>query len=61
MEIGLKLDTLLLSPFLCTGVTIEYFNLLGKTPVDKDLFMIQHNGDLIKGALISNYFMDTSS
>jgi hypothetical protein len=47
MDIGLKLDTLFLLPFLYTGVTIEYFNLVGKTPVDKGLFMIQHSGELI--------------
>jgi hypothetical protein len=60
-EIGLKFDTLFLSPFLCTGVTIKYFNLVGKTPVDNDLFIMQHNGELMKGALIFNNFMDTSS
>jgi hypothetical protein len=61
MDIGLKLDTSFLSPFLYTGVMTEYFNLVGKTPVDKDLFMIQHNGELIKGALTFNNSMDTSS
>jgi hypothetical protein len=29
-----------LSPFLCNGVIIEYFILLGKIPVNKDLFII---------------------
>jgi hypothetical protein len=43
------------------GVTIEYFSLLGKTPVGNDLFTIQHNGELLKGALICNNFMGISS
>jgi hypothetical protein len=60
-EIGLKFDTLFLSPFLCKGVMIEYFNLVGKTPVDNDLFIMQYNGELIKGAPIFNNLMDTSS
>jgi hypothetical protein len=43
------------------GVTIEYFSLFGKTPVDNDLFIIQTNGELIKGALIFINFMGISS
>jgi hypothetical protein len=39
-EIGLKFDTLFLSPFLHNGVIIEYFNLLENLPVDNDLFII---------------------
>jgi hypothetical protein len=35
-KIGLKFDILFLSPFLYTGVMIEYFSLIGNTPVDKD-------------------------
>jgi hypothetical protein len=38
--IGLKFETLFLSPFLYTGVMIEYFSLIGNTPVDKDVFII---------------------
>jgi hypothetical protein len=37
-EIGLKFYTFL-SPFLYNEVTIEYFNVLGKIPVDNDLLI----------------------
>jgi hypothetical protein len=39
-EIGLKFDTLRLSPFLYTGIMIKYFSLTGNMPVDEDLFII---------------------
>jgi hypothetical protein len=39
-EIGLELDILFLSPFLCSGVVIEYFNLDGKTPELSDVLIM---------------------
>jgi hypothetical protein len=45
-----------LSPFLNKSFITEYFNLVGKTPLEKDPLQIYDNGELIKGALILNIF-----
>ena len=50
-DIGLKLNTLNLSPTLKIGITIEYFNLDGKESNSKDLLKMYVRGELIKGAL----------
>ena len=39
-EIGLKFATFSLSPFLYTGLIIEYFNRVGKVPDSMDLLQI---------------------
>jgi hypothetical protein len=39
-EIGIKFETLFLSPFLYKGIMIEYISLIGNTPVGKGLFII---------------------
>jgi ribosomal protein L31 len=40
---------------------IEYFNLVGKTPEFNDMLIVRHSGELIKGALIFNVFIEISS
>jgi len=44
-EIGLYLETSVLSPFLYRGFTSEYFNLSGNVPVDRILLDINIRGD----------------
>jgi hypothetical protein len=41
-----------LSPFLNISLITENFNLLGKTPKDRDLLQKYVEGKMIKGALI---------
>jgi len=50
-----------LSPFLCSGVIIDYFNLVGKTPEFRDVLIIRHKGELIKGALAFSILVEISS
>jgi len=40
---------------------LEYFNLVGKTPEFSDMLIMWHSGELIKGALIFNIFIEISS
>jgi len=40
---------------------IEYFNLVGKTLKFSDMLIMQHSGELIKGALIFSIFIEISS
>ena len=53
--------TFFLSPFFNKGFTIAYFSLVGKVPDNIDLLHIYFKGELIKGALIFNIFVETSS
>jgi hypothetical protein len=43
------------------GFTIAYFILVEKVPDSIDLLQIQLKGELIKGALIFNIFVEISS
>jgi len=40
---------------------IGYFNLAGKTPESSDVSIMRHSGELIKGALVFNIFIEISS
>jgi hypothetical protein len=41
-----------LSPFLCTGLTSEYFSLSGNIPMDNDLLHIYVNGEIMKSETV---------
>ena len=61
MDTGLKLDMLNLSPALKIGLTVEYFNLDGKSPNSIDLLKMYVRGELIKGALHLRILIGISS
>jgi hypothetical protein len=52
---------MILSPLLCSGVLTEYFNLVGKTPEFKDVLIMRHKGELMKGALAFSILVEISS
>ena len=60
-DVNSELDTLFLSPFICSGVIIEYFNLDGKTLEFRDMLMMRHSDELIKSALICTILIEISS
>jgi hypothetical protein len=60
-DIGLKLDTLSLSPVLKIGITVEYFNLDRKEPNSRDLLKMYVRRELIKGALHLRILIGISS
>jgi len=49
---GLYLDTSHLSPFLCSGFIIVYFNLLGNTPQKAFYYICNLLENLRKGRLV---------
>jgi hypothetical protein len=50
-----------LSPFFNKGFITEYFNLAGKTPLERDQLQMYDNGELIKGMMIFSIFTEISS
>jgi hypothetical protein len=50
-----------LSPFFNNGFTMAYFSLVGKVSDSIDLLQIKLRGELMKGALIFNIFVEISS
>jgi len=49
------------SPFLCSGVITEYFNLVGKMPESKDMLIMRHKREPMKGALAFSILVEISS
>ena len=50
-----------LSPFLCNGFIMAYFNLSGNTPWESILLHMNIIGELMKGPLSFRTFVDISS
>ena len=61
MDIGLQLQSLVLSPFLNKGLTTAYFKQTGKVPEDIDLLHMWVKGEVIKGELIFSNLVDIPS
>ena len=60
-DTGLYLAMSHLSPFLCNGFIMAYFNLSEDTPSESVLLHMNFIGELMKGPLSFRTFVDISS